>query len=123
MENYAVFLQGNDFELTRNGVRRALGFFVTVRVESKGKAEAAKSAIELVKSDPELAGAYRANVLGTPSIEVKVVHQLLPENKMNRTEFFFYSMDEECSNNTIKSFASLTATPLRDAPYCDRYVS
>jgi hypothetical protein len=31
MANYAVFLEGNDFEFSRGGSKELLGFFVTVR--------------------------------------------------------------------------------------------
>ena len=95
MKNYAVFLQGNDFYLTRNGSEDALGFFVTVRVEAENEEKASSLATELIKSDPELAEAYSVNTSTRPKIDVKVVHELLPENKMNKTEFFFYSMEEE----------------------------
>ena len=95
MKNYAVFLQGNNFPLTRNGIQDKLGFFITVRVEAENEEKASSLATELVKSDPELAEAYGTNDTTRPNIEVKVVHELLPENTMNKTEFFFYSMVEE----------------------------
>lgn len=61
MTNYAVFLEGNDFELSRNGSKEVLGFFVTVRVESQSEQEAASRAIEIVKADPQLEEAFRAD--------------------------------------------------------------
>ena len=95
MKNYAVFLQGNDFSLTRDDIKDVLGFFITVRVEAESEEKASILATEIVKSEPELAEAFSTNASTKPSIEVKVVHELLPENKMNKTEFFFYSMEEE----------------------------
>ena len=70
------------------------GFFVTVRVEAQSEREAEISATALVKSDPQLAHAYKAGANETPKIEVKVVHQLLPENRMKNTEFEFFPMGE-----------------------------
>lgn len=95
MKNYAVFLEGNDFELSRNGHKKALGFFVTVRVEATSEQEAASTATELMKSHLELKEAYEEKADTSPNIAVKVVHELLPENKMMDTEFTFYSMEEE----------------------------
>ena len=60
MTNYAVFLEGNDFELSRKGSKEALGFFVTVRVESQSEQEAVGRAIEIVKADPQLEEAFGA---------------------------------------------------------------
>jgi hypothetical protein len=95
MTNYAVFLEGNDFELSRNGSKEALGFFVTVRVESQSEQEAASRAIEIIKADPQLGEALRADTGKNPRIEVKVVHELLPENNMKNTEFVFFPMEEK----------------------------
>ncbi len=95
MTNYAVFLEGNDFELSRNGSKEALGFFVTVRVESQSEQEAASRAIEVVKADPQLEEAFRADTGKNPRIEAKVVHELLPENTMKNTEFVFFPMEEK----------------------------
>lgn len=58
MTNYAVFLQGDNFELSREGRKQLLGFFVTVRVEAESEAEAGNKAIRLVKSDSQLADAF-----------------------------------------------------------------
>lgn len=94
MANYAVLLEGNDYELSRGGSKELLGFFVTVRVDAQSECEVKISATNLVKSDPELADAFKSAADKTPKIEVKVVHQLLPENKMKNTEFVFFPMNE-----------------------------
>ena len=95
MTNYAVFLEGNDFELSRNGSKEAFGFFVTVRVESQSEQEAASRAIEIVKADPQLEEAFRADTSKIPRIEAKVVHELLSENTMKNTELVFFPMEEK----------------------------
>ena len=95
MTNYAVFLQGDNFQLSREGVIQLLGFFVTLRVEAESEPEAEKKAIQLVRSDSQLAEAFKENSPASPEIRVKVVHQLLPENKMKNTEFTFFKMEEE----------------------------
>ncbi len=95
MTNYAVFLQGDNFELSRDGRKQLLGFFVTVRVEAESEADAGNKAIQLVKSDSHLADAFMAGTAASPEIQVKVVHQLLPENKMTRTEYSFFPMNDE----------------------------
>jgi len=94
MGNYAVFLEGKNFGLSRNGSNELFGFFVTVRVEAESEREAEITATALIESDPQLADAYKADANETPKIEVKVVHQLLPENKMKNTELIFFSMGE-----------------------------
>jgi hypothetical protein len=95
MANYAVFLEGNDFELSRNGRKEIVGFFVTVRVETDSEHEAASRAIDAVKSDPLLKEAFGSEASTIPRIDTKVVHELLPENKMKNTEFTFFPMEEE----------------------------
>lgn len=95
MPNYAVFLEGNDFELSRNGRKEVVGFFVTVRVETESEQEAASRAIEVVKLAPLLQEAFRPEASAMPRIEAKVVHELLPENKMKNTEFTFFPTEEK----------------------------
>lgn len=94
MANYAVFLEGSDFDLY-NGRKEIVGFFVTVRVETDSEQEAARRAIELVKSDSLLQEAFGSDASTIPRIDVKVVHELPPENKMKNTEFTFFPMEEE----------------------------
>lgn len=95
MANYAVFLEGNDFELLRNGRKELVGFFITVRVESDSEPDAAARAIEVVKSDPLLQEAFSSEQSDSPRIHVKVVHALPPDIKMKNTEFTFFPMAEE----------------------------
>jgi hypothetical protein len=95
MANYAVFLEGNNFELARGTNKELLGFFVTVRVESPTEQEAANSAILFIKSAPQLEAAFQVGGITTPSIEVKVIHELLPENMMKNSEFVFFPMEEK----------------------------
>jgi hypothetical protein len=95
MPTYAVFLEGNDFELSRNGRNEVVGFFVTVRVETDSEHEAASRAIEVVKSDPMLQEAFRPEASVIPRINAKVVHELPSENKMKNTKFTFFPMEEE----------------------------
>ena len=95
MANYAVFLQGENFELPRDGGKQLLGFFVTVRVEAESEAEAGSKAIQLVKSDSQLEDSFKADAAVSSDLRVKLLHQLLPENRMDRTEYTFYPMGEE----------------------------
>ncbi len=95
MANYAVFLEGNNFELMREGRKNRFGFFVTVRVDSPSEHDAKDSAISLVRSAPELQEAFQNTSEIKPSIEAKVVHELLPENKMKNTEFKFFPMEDK----------------------------
>lgn len=94
MTNYAVFLEGEDFELTRDGGKDLFGFFVTVRVEAESVREAEREAIELIKSDPTLAEAFKSVGKEALRINSRVVHQLLPENRMDKTEYTFFPMEE-----------------------------
>ena len=95
MPNYAVFLEGNDFALSRNGRREVVGFFVTVRVETESEHEAASRAIEVVKSNSMLQEAFGPEPGAVPRIEAKAVHELMPDNKMKNTEFTFFPMEEK----------------------------
>ncbi len=94
MKNYSVFLMGEDFMLSRDGSIELYGFFVTVRVETDTEEEAGVEAIKIVKADPELADAFKEDTSQTPKIEVRVVHQLLPDNKMKNTKYTFFLMEE-----------------------------
>ncbi|MBF8164054.1 hypothetical protein [Ectopseudomonas hydrolytica] len=95
MKNYAVFLEGSNFELTRKGAKEVVGFFVTVRVETASEDEATALAIEIVKSYELLKEAFNPNATATPRLEAKVVHELLPSNKMKNTEPVFFPMADE----------------------------
>jgi len=95
MPNFAVFLEGSNFELSRNGLNEVVGFFVSVRVEAQSEQEAANCAIEVVKSDPLLQQEFRPEASAIPRIDAKVVHELQPESKMKNTEFIFFPMEEE----------------------------
>lgn len=95
MANYVVFLEGNDFELTSNGHKEVVGFFITVRVEAQTEEVAAEKAIEVVKADPCLAEAFAGGSRKSPRIEAKVVHELPAENKMKNTDFQFFPMVEK----------------------------
>lgn len=95
MPNYAVFIEGNDFELSRNGRKEVVGFFVTVRVETESESEAASRAIAVVRSDSLLQDAFKPGVGAVPRIEAKVVHELMPDNKMKNTQFTFFPMVEK----------------------------
>ena len=94
MKNYAVFLMGEDFMLSRDGSNELCGFFVTVRVEANSEDEAGADAIQIVKSDPHLADAFKTDAIEKPKIEVRVVHELLPDNKMKNTGYTFFPMEE-----------------------------
>ena len=94
MNNYAVFLMGEDFMLSRDGSMELYGFFVTVRVETDTEEEAGVEAIKIVKSDPELADAFKADTIKAPKIEVRVVHHLLPDYKMKKTKYTYFLMAE-----------------------------
>lgn len=94
MTNYAVFLEGEDFELSHSGAKELLGFFVTVRVEARSESEAESRAIQRVRSDPQLSDAFKAEAGATPKVKAKVVHQLLLENRMADTAYTFFPMGE-----------------------------
>jgi hypothetical protein len=95
MKNYAVFLEGNDFELTRKDTKEIVGFFVTVRVETASEDEAAVRAIEVVKTYDILKEAFSSSTAVTPRLDAKLVHELLPNNKMKNTELVFFPMVDE----------------------------
>ena len=94
MKNYAVFLEGNDFELTRKGKKEIVGFFITIRVETASEAEAASRAIEVIKSYDLLKEAFNPNATVTPRLDAKLVHELLPNNKMKNTELVFFPIEK-----------------------------
>nr|WP_199045277.1 hypothetical protein [Dyella sp. ASV24] len=93
MGNYAVFLEGNNFWLSNEGRGSLSGFFMTKRVEARDSDEAGQLAIRDLWLHPELAGQEKNTP--TPSIEVKVVHELPDSIKMKDTELAIYPMDEE----------------------------
>ena len=79
---------GEDFMLPNSGSKELCGFFVTVRIEADTEDEAGAAALEVLKEDPQLADAFKADSPKTPKIEVRVVHELLPENKMKKDRWF-----------------------------------
>lgn len=85
---------GEDFMLPKSGSKGLCGFFVTLRVEANTEDDAGAEAIQVLKADPRLADAFKANAPKTPKFEVRVVHELLPENQMKNTEYTFFSMEE-----------------------------
>ena len=93
MKNYAVYLEGADFLLPRGDKKELLGFFVTVRVEAESDLAARVAAQTLVESDPELTGAFREQGIA-PKLTVKVVHELLPDNRMSKTPYMYFPMEE-----------------------------
>ena len=95
MTNYAVFLEGNNFELELDGRKELFGFFATARVDSPSEEDAKDSAVSLISSSPELQEAFRSVSEIKPTIEAKAVHELLPENQMNSTGFTFFPMENE----------------------------
>ena len=94
MGNYAVFLEGKNFALRRGREKELFGFFVTVRIEAHSEPEAKIKATALVESDPQLVDGYKADANVASTVEVKIVHELLPENKMKNTEFVFFPIKE-----------------------------
>ncbi|MCO5978679.1 hypothetical protein [Ideonella oryzae] len=95
MTNYAVFLEGSNFKLELEGRKEFFGFFATVRVDSPSAEDAKDSAISLISSSPELQEAFRNASEIKPTIEAKVVHELLTENQMKNTGFTFFLMEYE----------------------------
>lgn len=91
MSNYAVFLEGSNFLLSRKGGPTLCGFFTTVRVIAPSQEEAGPLAIQTVWRDPRLAG-QEAN-LPMPRVEVKVVHELSVSNQMKGTELSIFEME------------------------------
>ena len=95
MKNYAVFLMGEDFMLPNNGSKELCGFFITLRVEADTEDEAGAAAYRSAEGrSAAIADAFKAGSPKTPRIEVRVVHELLPENKMKNTEYTFFPMEE-----------------------------
>ena len=95
MAYYAVFVEGNNFELSLDGRKERLGFFTTVRVESPSEHDAKESAVSLIRAAPELQEALQTSSEIKPTVEAKAVHELLPENKMKSTGFTFFPMEDE----------------------------
>jgi hypothetical protein len=92
MGNYAVFLEGCNFRLSQGGDSLS-GFFMTKRVEAPDTEEAQRVAIQELWLHPELAGQQGSNP--TPTIEARVVHELLVSNKMKDTGLHVFPMDED----------------------------
>lgn len=91
MKNFAVFLEGTNFWLARDGGRKHFGFFVTKRVEALSEEEAAQLAVQATRGDPNLSG-QKDNPL-SPTVVVKVVHELSASNKMSDTELVLFEME------------------------------
>lgn len=93
MNNYAVFLEGNNFLLDAEGIRKHFGFFVTKRVIAYSEVEAGKMATQAVWDDPILSG--QDSNPSVPTVVVKVIHELFRSNNMHDTQYSFFEMDEE----------------------------
>lgn len=92
MGNYAVFLEGANFHLSQGG-NSLSGFFMTKRVEAPDCEEARRIAIQELWLHPELAWQQRSTPV--PTIEARIVHELLASMKMKDTELHIFPMDED----------------------------
>ncbi|AND67607.1 hypothetical protein ATSB10_01530 [Dyella thiooxydans] len=92
MGNYAVFLEGANFRLSEGG-NSLSGFFITKRVEAPDIDEAKRIAIQELWLRPELVG--QEGSAPTPTIEVRVVEELLVSMKMKDTGLHVFPMDED----------------------------
>lgn len=91
MGNYAVFLERTNFRLSQGGESLS-GFFMTKRVDASDGDEAQRIAIQELWKHPELAGQQGSTP--APTIEARVVHELLPSVKMKDTELHVFFLDE-----------------------------
>lgn len=94
MTNYAVFLNGENFDIHFEGKRQLVGFFTTVRVEAETDEAAAHMAVDVVMSDSMLSEAFSAGTSTKPDLQIKAIHVLEPDNKMKNTPHTFFSMNE-----------------------------
>jgi hypothetical protein len=94
MKNYAVFLHCENFDIQYKGKKQPVGFFTTVCVEAETNEAASQLAVQVIESDPTLADAFALVASTKPLIEVKVVHELEPGNKMKSTTYIFFTMDK-----------------------------
>jgi len=94
MQNYAVFLEGNNFLLhDEHGTSKVVGFFVTKVVVATSEQEAAAAALQATWKDPKFAA--QGGSVPAPSLEVKVVHQLPASSEMKDTGFTLFEMEAE----------------------------
>jgi len=94
MTNYAVFLHGENFEIHYEGKKQAVGFFTTVHVEAETEEIAGHMAVEVVESDLVLSEAFAPGASAKPDLQIRVIHELEPDNKMKNTKYTFFAMDE-----------------------------
>ena len=94
MKHYAVFLEGSNFLLSdAQGTSKLYGFFATRSVRANSSEEASTAAVHLVWRDPKISGQEKVNP--APSIDVKVVHELLASNEAIDTGFILFEMESE----------------------------
>ncbi len=91
--NYAVFLEGANFEINLDGIKQLLGFFTTVRVEAASQEEAKSSALKVLLADPQLESCFANQPHIKPSIKVQDVHELPADNHMKNTGYTFFPME------------------------------
>ncbi|WP_177418983.1 hypothetical protein [endosymbiont of Lamellibrachia barhami] len=92
---YAVFLQGENYEIPTNEKTKHVGFFVTKVVDASNKISAEEQAMVLVGKDPQIIKAIAMSDGIEPTLEVKVVHELLHESRMKHTTYTYFPMEEE----------------------------
>jgi hypothetical protein len=88
--NFAVFLMGENFLLP--GHTSLQGFFVTKGLSAQNEQVAAAQAVAAVKADLTLADSFSLSKATSPTLTVKVVHQL--PHVMKDTEYFFFPMED-----------------------------
>lgn len=91
--NYAVFLEGENFEIDVDGKMQLLGFFTTVRVDAHSPEEAKSNALKVLLADPQLERCFANQQHIKPTIEAQVVHELLGDNHMKNTGYTFFPME------------------------------
>ena len=89
--NFAVFLMGENFLLGQKPTLQ--GFFVTKGIEATSEEDAAAQAVAAVKADDQFASALSTSSQPSPTITVKVVHQL--PHLMGDTDYIFFPMEDE----------------------------
>ncbi|MFL0806823.1 MAG: hypothetical protein K6L60_06000 [Oceanobacter sp.] len=92
MPKYAVILEGRNFPVVTDKGVQLLGFYATRKVKAGDEQEAALTAMEMVRSDPELLSVVDRDKTTQPKLFVKNTEAISWWDDMKSSGYTFFPM-------------------------------
>lgn len=92
MPKFAVILEGRNFPIVTDQGVQLLGFYATRKVKAENEQEAALTAMEMVRSDPELLSVVDRDKTTQPKLFVKSTETIGWFEDMKASGYTFFPM-------------------------------